>query len=162
MLKTFTLAALMVVTESIKLEQCCNTCACDNQDHLDNEVVENMVPIIGEIDNIVEVMLNGDEDTAIVEQLPTMVRAVPKLGAAAAPDQAALEQAAAEQAAAEQAALEQAAAEQAALKQAAVEKIAAEKAAAETAAAAAAAAEKTAADAALKKAAEDEATAKKA
>ena len=147
MLKTFTLAALMVVTESIKLEQCCNTCACDNQDHLDNEVVENMVPIIGEIDNIVEVMLNGDEDTAIVEQLPTMVRAVPKLGAAAAPDQAALEQAAAEQAA---------------LKQAAVEKIAAEKAAAETAAAAAAAAEKTAADAALKKAAEDEATAKKA
>ena len=146
MLKTFTLAALMVVTESVKLEQCCNTCAGDNQDHLDDKVVEEMVPIIGEIDNIIETMLNGDEDTAIVDQQPTVVRTLAKLGAAAAPDQAALDQAAAEQAAVEQAA---------------AEKVAAENAAAE-AAAAAFAAEKAAADAAIKKAAEEEVAAKKA
>ena len=135
MLKTITLAALMAVTESVKLEQCYNTCACDNQDHLDNEVKEDKAPIIGEIDNIIEVILNGDEDPAIVGQLPTMVQALPKLEAAASPDQAADEQAA-------------------------NEKFAAEKAAAE--AAVAAAAEKAAADAAAKKATEEEAAAKKA
>ena len=75
MLKTITLAAIMAVTESVKLEQCCNTCACENndhEDHLDDEVVEEMLPIIGEIDNIVEEMLNDDEVTPSVDPVPTV------------------------------------------------------------------------------------------
>ena len=49
MLKTITLAALMALTESISLEQCCNTCACGDHDH-DNEMdKEELIDIIDDV-----------------------------------------------------------------------------------------------------------------
>ena len=101
MLKTVTLAALMAITEQVSLDQCCNTCACNDHDH--EEVDDIMVDVIDEIEVIVDDSLR---EKAAAEKAAADA-AAEKAAADAAAEQAAAD-AAAEKAAAD-AAAEQAA-----------------------------------------------------